>query len=83
MKILESLKGFILNFFFREKLAELKKFGENLEKIEKDFEDFRATVLSVISAALVIMEEQMYHSEKNDDWRKVQELRRKIEQERK
>jgi hypothetical protein len=83
MKILESLKGLVQDFLWKDKVAEIKKLRQDLAEIKKVSEDFRAIVLSVISQALVIIEEQFYHTEKNDEWRKVQELRRKIEMERK
>lgn len=83
MKILETIKGLIQDLLWSEKLAEIKKLRQDLAEIKKVSEDFRAIVLSVISQALVIIEEQFYHTEKNDEWRKVQELRRKIEMERK
>jgi hypothetical protein len=80
MKILKFLKGFILNFFFTEKLENIKKFGENLEKIEKDTEEFRAIILSVIRTTLGVMENDLYHSEPSDEWKKLQALREKIEE---
>lgn len=79
MKILATMKGLILNFLWSEKV-EIKKIEQNVAEIKNVLGRFRAVVLPVISAALLIMEEQMYHSEPSDEWKKLQALREKIEE---
>ena len=83
MKILETIKGLIQDLLWSEKLAEIKKLRQDLAEIKKDSEKFKSLILSVLGMALGIIGEQIYHTDPNDNWKELQELRERIEEERK